>query len=40
MTIDIISFTNEQFASLNAEQILQIKEAQVKKSAVVYENFT
>ena len=34
MTIDIISFTNEQFASLNAEQILQIKEAQVKKNAL------
>ena len=34
MTIDIISFTGEQFAALNAEQILQIKEAQVKKNAL------
>lgn len=34
MTIDIISFTSEQFASLNAEQILQIKEAQLKKNAL------
>ena len=32
MTIDIISFTNEQFAALDGEQILQIKEAQVKKN--------
>ena len=34
MTIDIISFTSEQFAALNAEQILQIKEAQLKKNAL------
>lgn len=32
MNIDIISFTNEQFAALTAEQILQIKETQLKKN--------
>ncbi len=34
MKIDIISFTNEQFATLKEEQILQIKETQLKKNAL------
>ena len=32
MIIDIISYTDAQFASLNEEQILQIKAAQLKKN--------
>lgn len=32
MVIDIISYTDAQFASLNEEQILQIKTAQLKKN--------
>ena len=34
MTIDIISYTREQFALLTDEQIMQIKEAQMKKNAL------
>lgn len=34
MLIDIISYTNEQFAALTEEQILQIKEAQFKKNSL------
>ncbi len=32
MVIDIISYTDAQFAALNEEQILQIKAAQLKKN--------
>ncbi len=31
MTIDIISYTSEQFAELSPEQLMEVKEAQVKK---------
>ena len=34
MMIDIISYTREQFALLTDEQIMQIKEAQMKKNAL------
>ena len=32
MTIDIISYTDAQFAALSAEQILEVKSAQLKKN--------
>lgn len=32
MTIDIISFTSEQFARLSEEQVLQVRSAQAKKN--------
>lgn len=32
MTIDIISYTSEQFAALSAEQLLEVKSAQLKKN--------
>lgn len=32
MVIDIISYTDEQFAALSEEQILEVKEAQLKKN--------
>ena len=32
MTIDIISFTDEQFAQLSEEQILEIENAQLEKN--------
>lgn len=32
MTIDIISYTDEQFALLTAEQLLEVKSAQLKKN--------
>lgn len=32
MTIDIISYTDEQYAVLGKEQLLEIREAQVKKN--------
>lgn len=37
MTIDVISFTDTQFATLTAEQLLQVKEAQVKKNELLAE---
>ena len=35
MTIDIISYTNEQFAALTPEQLLEVKSAQVKKNKLL-----
>ena len=35
MEIDIITFTDEQFASLTAEQILEVKEVQLKKNKLL-----
>lgn len=35
MTIDIISYTDEQFALLTEEQILEIEEAQLRKNRLV-----
>ena len=35
MTIDVISFTDTQFATLNAEQLLEVKEAQLKKNELI-----
>ena len=32
MTIDIISYTDEQFAQLTAEQLLEVRSAQLKKN--------
>lgn len=37
MTIDVISFTDTQFAMLTAEQLLEVKEAQVKKNELLAE---
>lgn len=37
MTIDIITFTDTQFATLTAEQLLEVKEAQVKKNSLTAE---
>ena len=37
MTIDIIDFTEKQFALLTAEQLLEVKEAQVKKDDLTAE---
>ena len=34
MTIDIISFTDTQFAMLTAEQLLEVKEAQAEKDSL------
>lgn len=34
MVIDIISYTEEQYAALTAEQLLEIKSAQLKKNAL------
>lgn len=34
MLIDIISYTDEQFAELNEEQLLEIQSAQLKKNAL------
>ena len=31
MTIDIISYTDAQFAALTAEQLLEVQQAQLKK---------
>ena len=31
MTIDIISYTDEQYAQLSEEQILEVQSAQLKK---------
>ncbi len=35
MTIDIISYTSEQFAKLSAEQILEVKQAQLRKNKLL-----
>ncbi len=35
MTIDIISYTDAQFAALSEEQILEVKSAQLKKNRLV-----
>ena len=32
MTIDIINYTDEQFAELTEEQILEVEEAQLRKN--------
>ena len=37
MTIDIITFTDTQFAMLSAEQLLEVKEAQQKKNELTAE---
>lgn len=37
MTIDIITFTETQFAALSEEQLLAVKEAQVKKNKLLWE---
>ena len=35
MTIDIISYTSEQFAALTPEQLLEVKSAQLKKNKLL-----
>ncbi len=35
MVIDIISYTEEQLACLSAEQIMEVKSAQIKKNALL-----
>ncbi len=35
MTIDIIDYTNEQFAALSAEKLEKVREAQVKKNKLL-----
>lgn len=35
MTIDVISYTDEQLARLTAEQLLEVKQAQVKKNKLL-----
>ena len=35
MVIDIISYTNEQFAALSEEQILEVKKAQLQKNKLL-----
>ena len=35
MEIDVITFTDEQFASLTPEQIVEVKEVQLKKNKLV-----
>lgn len=37
MTIDIITFTDAQFAMLTAEQLLEVKEAQLRKNELTAE---
>ena len=35
MTIDIISYTDEQYAELNDEQLLEVRSAQLKKNKLI-----